>query len=83
MVDSSTALPRVGQRIEAIRMISWTVEEFEDYPLVVQSGNRGTITEVDESQRRVCVEWDDDEFKHMRKCLSLEGTPESWPFRML
>jgi DNA primase catalytic subunit len=64
-------------------MVSWTVGEFQDYPLVVQSGNRGTIVEVDESQRRVCVEWDDDEFKRMKKYLSLEGAPESWSIKAL
>jgi len=58
-----------GDRVEACKLLSWTVEEFEDYPLIVQEGGQGTIVEM--TGDRVYIHWDKDRFKHMPKCIIL------------
>lgn len=83
MASKDAVLPRVGERVEATRTISWTIDEFQDYPLVVQLGDRGIVTEVNHRTKHIWVKWDDDKFKHMRKCLFLEGASESWPIKVL
>lgn len=64
---------RVGQQIMALRQLSWTLGKFDDYPLVVVSGDKGTIKSLKDEQKKVLVEWDKDEFKNLEKALSLES----------
>lgn len=60
---------QVGDRVEACQLLSWTVDEFEDFPLIVQEGERGKITGIE--SEIVYIDWDKDRFKHMPKCINL------------
>jgi len=62
---------QTGDRLMALRRISWTLDEFDDYPLIVESGDWATVISVKHSQGRIIVEWDKDEFKHLPKLLNL------------
>jgi len=62
---------QTGNRLMALHRISWTLYEFDDYPLVVESGDLATIISVERSQGEIIVEWDKDEFKHLPKSLNL------------
>ena len=33
-------LPAIGQRIKAIKQLTWTIGEFEDFPLIVEPGDQ-------------------------------------------
>ena len=55
----------------ALRCLSWTIGKFDDYPLIIKSGNLATITSVNYKEGRVIVEWDKDEFKYLSKTLNL------------
>jgi len=60
-----------GQRVMALRTLSWTLGRFDDYPLVINSGDEGTIKNLEGSQ--VLIEWDKDEFKSMAKALNIKS----------
>lgn len=63
---------KIGQRIMALRQLSWTIEKFEDYPLVVTSGDQGIIKKIgNNSNPWIQVEWDKDEFKKIAKSVNL------------
>jgi len=62
---------QIGNRLMALRRISWTLYEFDDYPLVIESGDLATVISVERSQGKIIVEWDKDEFKHLPKSLNL------------
>lgn len=62
---------QIGNRLMALHRISWTLYEFDDYPLVVESGDLATVISVERSQGKIIVEWDKDEFKHLPKSLNL------------
>lgn len=80
---SNTTLPKVGQRVEATQLISYTVEEFDDYPLVLQPGERGTIAKYDPKEKRTWIDWDNDQFKHMAKSVGINKEPNTWPIRII
>lgn len=60
---------KVGDRVRARYTLSWTLNHYEDYPLVVEKGELGTITRIVENL--VYIEWDNDMYKKMLKCLDL------------
>lgn len=78
---ATNALPNVGARIEATRMISYTLDEFEDNPLVLQPGDQGTIVSVDAKKGIADVEWDSDSRKDIKKAVSVNHGPTD--FRVL
>lgn len=59
-----------GDRVEATKFHSWTVEQFDDYPLIVKPGDQGQIDEVLSDEECVYITWDKDGFPHMRKSVS-------------
>jgi len=61
----------VGQRLMAINRISWTVDEFEDYPLIIESGDEGVVKIIYKDDGVIQVEWDKDSFKRRPKTLNL------------
>ena len=61
---------QVGDRVEACRLLSWTVDEHDDCPLVVQQGDRGTILLV--SDEALYINWDKDPVKHIPRCINLQ-----------
>jgi len=62
----------VGSWVEATRMISWTLGEFDDCPFVAQAGSLGKIIRH-HPKWGIQIEWDDDPFKHLPKRLQVEG----------
>jgi len=64
-------LPCVGDRIEATSLISYTLDEFEDNPLIVESGGQGTVTTVDEASGVILVDWDNDQSKNIKKAINV------------
>jgi len=61
-----------GNRVEATKLHSWTVEEFDDYPLIVEPGDQGSVDEILDEEKSVYVTWDKDEFPHKKKSLSFQ-----------
>ncbi len=59
-----------GDEVEATKLLSWTVEQFDDYPLIVEPGDRGVIDEIVDEEEYVYVTWENDKFSHMRKSMS-------------
>lgn len=59
-----------GNRIEATKLHSWTVEEFDDYSLIVEPGDQGLVGEILDEEESVHVTWDKDEFPQKKKSLS-------------
>ena len=58
-----------GDRIEACQLISWTIGEHDDYPLVVYQGDCGSIYQIiDET---IYINWDKDRFIHIPRCINL------------
>lgn len=82
MSDVAVQTIQVGSRVAATRQISWTLEEFDDYPLVVVRDDEGTVTQIDQPEHRAFIEWDKDRFKRMRKSVHLLPG-RSWPIRFL
>ncbi|HEY4475722.1 MAG TPA: hypothetical protein VJB92_03310 [Candidatus Paceibacterota bacterium] len=74
-------LPAIGQRIKAIKQLTWTIGEFEDFPLIVEPGDQGIVVGIDYSNRNIDIEWDKDEQKHLRKCVILDSDQRQWPIR--
>lgn len=69
-------------KVVATRQISWTLYEFDDYPLVVSEGDQGTVTRVERDNNRVQIEWDGDSFKRLPKVLYFHPeTEEGWPIK--
>ncbi len=66
---SKRTLPSVGSRIEAMKMISYTLDEFEDNPLIIEAGGQGTVTSVDEASGVILVDWDNDQSKDLKKAI--------------
>lgn len=62
-------LPEVGRKIEATKLISYTLDEFEDNPLVLQPGDQGTVTLVNPEKNAIEVEWNNDPNKHLKKAI--------------
>jgi hypothetical protein len=65
---------RKGDRVEACMDLTWTLDEFEDSPLVLKKGAIGTLIEI--RGHFAYVEWDEDQNKQFRKCLSLLNKEE-------
>lgn len=61
---------QLGNRVESTKLHSWTIEEFDDYPLIVESGDRGLVNEILDEEKKVYITWDKDAFRNMRKSLS-------------
>ncbi|HUS60293.1 MAG TPA: hypothetical protein VMX76_02845 [Nevskiaceae bacterium] len=59
-------------RVEATKLHSWTVEQFDDYPLIIEPGNQGVVDEILDEEECVYITWDKDKFSHMRKSLSFQ-----------
>lgn len=66
--------------VEATRRISWTLGEFDDYPLVVDPKDRGQVTQIEDHRGAVYVRWNNDPFPKRRKCVLPTGR-EGWPIR--
>jgi hypothetical protein len=56
----------------ALRTLSWTIGKFDDYPLIVMPGDKGTIKSTEEATN-IIVEWDKDEFKNLNKAVNLKS----------
>ena len=74
--DATSVFPSIstikkGDRLMALRRISWTVEEFDDYPLVVESGDTATVTFVQDGEGKIGVQFDKDEYPEISKSLNL------------
>ena len=59
----------IGDRVEACTLMSWTVNEHEDCPLVVQPGDLGTISQV--TAEALHIYWDKDAAQHIPRCINL------------
>lgn len=59
-----------GNRVEATKLHSWTVEEFDDFPLIVEPGDQGLVDEISDEEKSVRTTWDKDEFPQKKKSLS-------------
>lgn len=60
---------QVGDRIEACESMSWTIDEHEDYPLIVQQGDCGTIFQI--TDEVLYIDWNKDRFKHIPRRINL------------
>jgi hypothetical protein len=60
---------QIGDRIEACQLISWTLDEYEDHPLIVQQGDRGLICQI--TNEVIYIDWDKDQFKRIPRCINL------------
>lgn len=60
---------QVGDRVEACELMSWTIDEHEDYPLIVQQGDRGILFQI--SGEVLYIRWDKDQIKHIPRCINL------------
>ena len=63
---------KVGDRIVSKQIYSWTVEEFDDFPLIVYPGDVGIVVHIDYDREVIYIEWDKDKFKHISKVISFE-----------
>lgn len=63
---------QLGNRVEATKLHSWTVEEFDDYPLIVEPGDQGLVSEILDEEESVHITWDKDEFPQKKKSLSFQ-----------
>lgn len=61
-----------GERVEATRSFSWTLYEFDDFPLFVEPGDKGTVKKVNTKEKTVSLFWDKDEFPQIEKGLTFE-----------
>ena len=64
---------QAGDRIIARQLLSWTLYEFDDYPLVVQRGERGTIDRVERDGEDIWIVWDKDQHKEIPKGITLSN----------
>ena len=61
---------QTGDRVEATKLHSWTVEEFDDYPFIVEPGDQGLVGDILDEEESVHITWDKDESPHVKKSLS-------------
>ena len=61
---------KIGDHLLAKQMHSWTLDEFDDYPLVVYPNDRGVVVDIDYKQELIYVKWEKDEFSRMKKAMS-------------
>jgi len=61
-----------GERFEATRSFSWTLYEFDDFPLSIESGDKGIATKIDRQREIVLMLWDKDEFPQIEKGLTFD-----------
>lgn len=76
-------MPEVGQRIEAVELLSWTLDEFEDQPLVIYPGGQGTVSKVFHEEKAVRIVWDEDQHQAVHKLLTLVKEPDNWPIKVV
>lgn len=50
--------------------ITWTIGNFEDYPLIVRVGDKATIMAIDLENEQIELKWDHDEHPKIKKCLA-------------
>ncbi len=60
----------MGDIVKAKSLYSWTLHEFDDFPLVVNPGDIGVIVDIDHRKNIICVEWEKDAFKKIKKTIS-------------
>jgi len=59
-------------RVKATKLHSWTLDQFDDYPLIIKPGDQGVVNEILDEKECIYVTWDKDEFSNMRKSLSFQ-----------
>ena len=62
----------VGEKVQSTKLFSWTVDEFEDFPLVVEPGQTGIVKEILDKHKIIYVAWDNDEYPERIKSLTFE-----------
>lgn len=59
-------------RVEATRSLSWTLGEFDDFPLFIELGDKGTVKKINTEGKTVSLFWDKDGFPQIEKRLTFE-----------
>jgi len=61
-----------GDRVINIEAMEWTLDEFEDQPLIILPGDKGTIIKIDFETHSIEILWDKDTTPKMKKTILFE-----------
>lgn len=70
MLSQNTLPFKVGDRVMTTHTHEWTIDECQDYPLIVSSGDMATIVDIDINAQQVELLWDKDTCPRLKKFIS-------------
>jgi len=59
-----------GDRVMTTESHEWTIDECQDYPLIVSSGDMATIVEININAQQIELLWDKDTCPRLKKIIS-------------